>query len=35
MKSKTDNKSCIDILLDMKSDVDNLIESFNRNIKRQ
>ena len=35
MKSKTDNKSCIDILMDMMSDVDNLIESFNRNIKRQ
>lgn len=35
MKSKNDNKSCIDILLDMMSDVDNLMESFNRNIKRQ
>ena len=33
--TKNDNKSCIDILLDMMSDVDNLIESFNRNIKRQ
>lgn len=32
---KNDNKSCIDILLDMMSDVDDLIESFNRNIKRQ
>lgn len=35
MKPKNDNKSCIDILLDMMSDVDNLMESFNRNIKRQ
>lgn len=33
--TKNDNKSCIDILLDMMSDVDNLMESFNRNIKRQ
>lgn len=33
--TKNDNKSCIDILLDMMSDVDNLMESFNRNIKKQ
>lgn len=33
--TKNDNKSCIDILLDMMSDVDNLMESFNKNIKRQ
>ena len=35
MNSKNDNKSCLDILMDMMSDVDNLMESFNRNIKRQ
>ena len=35
MNSKTDNKSCLDILMDMMSDVNDLMESFNRNIKRQ
>ena len=33
--TKNDNRGCLDILMDMMSDVDNLIESFNRNIKRQ